>query len=82
MGEREQMLGRLTILEQEAHKLKMRFDSLCRAIRAEINPALKEVEDMDIASAAQQMDDLVMTQSELLSIGSKISRLKMELGLG
>lgn len=82
MSERDQMLGRLSVLKQDRHRLRMRMDGLCKTIRAEINHNLVEVEEMNIPLAAQQMDDLVMAQAELLSANSKIARLKKELGLG
>lgn len=81
MSERLQMQGRLAGLEQDAHRLTMRIDGLCRSIRTLINPALMDLADMDIAMAAQQMDDLVMAQAELLAAVSKIGRLKKELGV-
>jgi len=81
MSERDQMLGRLSVLEQERHRLTMRMCGLCGAIRQAINPTLIEVYEMDIAMAAQQMDDLVMAQAELMGANSKIERLRRELGL-
>lgn len=82
MSERDQMLGRLSVLEQDQHRLRMGIEGKCRVIREEINPALNDPESMDIALAAQQMDELVMAQADLLATGSKIARLKKELGLG
>ncbi|MHB1350102.1 MAG: hypothetical protein ACYCYR_09540 [Desulfobulbaceae bacterium] len=82
MSERDQILGRLSVLEQERQRLTMRMSGLCDAIRRAINPALIEVYDMDVAQAAQQMDDLVMAQAELMATNSKIGRLRKELGLG
>lgn len=82
MSERDQMLGRLSVLEQERLKLRMAIEGKSRIIREEINPALNEPENMDIALAAAQMDELVMAQANLLATNSKIARLKKELGLG
>lgn len=81
MSERDQMMGRMSVLEQDRHRLTMRMSSLCTAIRQAINPSLNEVYEMDIAQAAQQMDDLVMAQAELMGVNSKITRLKKELGI-
>lgn len=82
MSERDQMLGRLSILEQDRLRLCMAIEGKCRVIREEINPALNDPESMDIALASAQMDELVMAQAELLSTKSRIARLRKELGLG
>lgn len=82
MSERLQMQGRLAELRQEAHSLRMKIEAACRTIRGELNTTLVEIEDLDIPMAAQQMDDLVMAQAELLSVNSKIARLEKELGRG
>ena len=72
----------MSVLEQQQHDLRMKIDGLCKSIRTEINPVLTEIPEMNIPLAAQQMDDLVTAQAELLSISSKIDQLKKELGLG
>ncbi|MFA5718558.1 MAG: hypothetical protein WC952_12660 [Desulfobulbaceae bacterium] len=82
MSERLQMQGRLAELRQEAHSLRMKIEAACRTIRGELNTTIREVEDIDIPLASQQMDDLVMAQAELLAVNSKIARLEKELGLG
>lgn len=81
MSERDQMLGRLSLLEQERLKLRRGIEGKCRVIREEINPALNDPENMDIALAAAQMDELVMAHAELLAVGGKIQRLRKELGI-
>jgi len=81
-SERLQMQGKLGVLEQQAHDLRMKIEAACRTIRGELNTSINEIDDLDIPLAAQQMDDLVMAQAELLSIKTKISRLKKELGRG
>jgi hypothetical protein len=70
---------RMELMEQQAH-LRMKAKSLCRMIPGAINPTLYEIEDMEIALAAQQMDELVMVQAELLSISTKIAELEKALG--
>jgi len=82
MSERLQMQGRLAELRQEAHRLRMKIEAACRTIRGELNTTIREVEDIDIPLASQQMDELVMAQAELLSVNSKIARLEKELGRG
>jgi hypothetical protein len=82
MSEREQMLGRMSVLEQERHRLRMSIEGLCRVIREEINPALSDPENMDIAMAAQQMRNLETAAVKLQGVNSQINRLKKELGLG
>jgi hypothetical protein len=82
MGERDQMLGRLSVLEQERMQLRMTIEGQCRVIREEINPTLNDPESMDIAMAAQQMRNLETAAVRLQGVNSQINRLKKELGLG
>lgn len=82
MSERLMLEGKLSSLEKELYGLKLKMEGLCRGVRLEINPSLVEVEEMNIPLAAQQMDDLIMCQAELLSANAKISRLKKDLGRG
>jgi len=79
--ERLMMEGKLAELKRQRDKLLLKADGLINAIRLEINPALKGVEDMDIAQADLRMDELLMAQVELLSIAGDIERLKRELGV-
>jgi|GEM_PF-525311 len=81
-SERLQMQGKLAGLEHDAYGLRMKIEAACRTIRSELNTTINEIEDLDIPLAAQQMDDLVMAQAELLAINTKILRLKKELGRG
>ena len=82
MGETLEMRGKLAALEQEAMALEMRAESACRTIRRELNTAIIDLDEIDVAMAASEMDNLVMISGELLGIGSKISRLRKELGIG
>lgn len=70
---------RMELVEKQT-SLRMKAKMLCRAIPTLINPALVEIERMQIAEAANSMDELVMTQAELLSIGNLISDLEEALG--
>lgn len=70
---------RMELVEQRT-SLRLKARSLCRTIPTLINHTLEEIEDMKIAEAANAMDDLVVTQAELLSIGSKIAELEDSLG--
>lgn len=82
MSERMMMEGKLATLKDEKARLAKRIEGNCLGIREQINPALYEVEDMDVAMAAQQMDDMVLAHAELLAITGKIQRLERELGRG
>lgn len=82
MSERLMLEGKLSGLEHEVYGLRLKIDGLCKSIRTGINPSLYEIEEMNIAQAAQQMDELVMAQAELLGALAKIGRLKRELGRG
>ncbi len=82
MNERLQMQGKLTVLSQQSRTLSMKAEAACKTIRAELNPALMDIDEMDIPMAANEMDDLVLIRMELLNVNSKIDRLNKELGLG
>jgi hypothetical protein len=78
--ERLMMQGKLGELEREKKKLHIKGKGLCESIRPQINPTMLEIDEMEIATAAQQMDDLVMVQAELISLSGKIKQLERELG--
>lgn len=63
---------KLTQLEIARTNLRIEAKGLCHSIQALIVPALNEIEEMDVAKAAGYMDDLVMKQSELLGLQTKI----------
>lgn len=71
---------RMEMIERQTD-LRMKAKGLCRMIAPMINPVLKDVEKMEIALAANSMDELVMIQAELLSIGGKIAELEEALGI-
>lgn len=73
---RQLMKARLSDLKEKKEKNRKKALNICRQIMPLINPALAEVVDMDIASAAAAMDELVMHQAELLSLASKIEELE------
>lgn len=79
-AERLMMQGKLGELERQKKKLLIKGKGLCDSIRPTINPTILEIDEMEIASAAQQMDELVMVQGELLAVSGKIQRLEKELG--
>lgn len=74
------MLGKLSGLKTKRTQLQMKGKGLCRSIAPAINPVLMEIEDMEIAIAAQQMDDLVMVQADLISVNAQIHDLEKALG--
>ncbi len=78
--ERAAMKGRLADLEHEKARLILKAEGLCKAIRTALNTALTTVEDLEIAQAAQQMDDLVMCMADLAAVIGQIQRLEKELG--
>lgn len=80
MSERLMMEGKLLHLERDANALRYRMDGLCTLIRGMLNTALTSHEDMEVASSATHMDELVMAQAELLAITSRIRKLEKELG--
>lgn len=78
--ERLMMQGKLSGLKARRTALQMKGKGLCRSIAPAINPILMDLEEMDIAIAAQQMDELVMVQGELLSVKAQINELEKALG--
>lgn len=82
MSERLQMQGRLSELEEEAYSLRMKIEAACRTIRAELNTTLREIEDLDIPMAAQQMRELETAFVRLQGLLSKIKQIRLELGRG
>lgn len=80
MSERLMMEGKLAELKRKAFALRMKGKALCKYIAPAISPVLLEVEEMEIALAAQQMDELVMVQAELLTANSHIRELEKALG--
>ncbi len=78
--ERAAMQGKLAEAEKKKKRLVLKAEGLCQSIRQQINTALSPVEEIEVALAAQQMDDLVMTFAELAAENGRIARLKKELG--
>ncbi len=70
------MKGRLDELRRERKKQEARGKLLLRQIAMDLNPALRDIEEMDVAAAAQAMDELIMTQAELLGIRNRITDLE------
>ncbi len=79
-NERLMMTGKLAELRTKRTRLQIKGKGLCQSIRPLINPAMLEVEEMDIALAAQLMDEMVMVQGELLGASNQIRNLEKELG--
>lgn len=78
--ERLMMQGKLAGLKTKRTQLQMKGKGLCRSIGPAINPSLMDIEEMEIAIAAQQMDELVMVQAELISVNAHIAELEKSLG--
>ena len=80
-NERLMMQGKLAGLRNQRTQLQMKGKGLCRSIAPAINPVLLDIEEMEIALTAQQMDELVMVQAELVSVNSHIRELEKALGV-
>jgi len=76
---REALRGRLTSLKDRRCKLRLQAESLCSGIRQSLQTALVDVEEIEIAQAAQQMDDLVTTMGEIAGVQGQIVRVEKEL---
>lgn len=77
--EREALRGRLTSLKDQRRKLRLQAEGLCSGIRRDLQTALIDIEEIDIAQAAQQMDDLVAAMGELAGLQGQIARIEREL---
>jgi len=66
----------LVDLQERREKIRKKALNICRMIMPLIDPDLAEFADMDIASAADGTDELVMLQAELLTLDSKIAQLE------
>ena len=70
---------RMELIEKQS-SLRMKAKILCRTISPMINPALVDIEKMHVAEAAGAMDELVVTQAELLAAAASIADLEEALG--
>lgn len=77
--ERAAMRGKLAEAQDNRRRLRLKAESLCSGIRAAVNTALTDVEQIEVAQAAGQMDDLVAVMGELAALQGQIARLEREL---
>jgi len=77
--ERAALRGRLAEAEANRRQLRLKAEGLCAAIRQGLYTALTDVEEIEIALAAQQMDGLVAVMGELAAVQGLIARLEKEL---
>lgn len=66
-------------LRKDLKRLKVEAGVLAEHISSNVNTALYDIEDMDIATAAAEMDRLVLVQAEILSIQTKLASLESAL---
>lgn len=81
------MSSQIALLRQKLARLKAKQTTLqseakgfVKQMPPLVNPLLLEVEEMEIAQAANLLDHALMHQAELLSIRNKIWELEAELG--
>jgi hypothetical protein len=79
MSERQILKGKLRDLEDRQAQLVLAMRSGCERVGVIVNPLIKELAEMNIAEAAQLMDEIVVQQAELLSTISKIASIRAEL---
>lgn len=77
--EREAMRGRMAALRDQQKRMRLKAEGLCGSLRTGLNTALVDVEEIETAQLAQQMDELVSTMGELAGLQGKIARLEKEL---
>ncbi len=68
--------AKLIELQDKRENTRRRALNTCRVIMPLIDPELTEIVEMEIATAATAMDDLVMQQANLLTLDSKIKTLE------
>jgi len=78
--ERATMMGRKAGLEEQLAKLKLQAEAACGTIRVSLNPALTPVEEMDIPTAAAEMDQLVGIYAEITGIRMQLAKINKALG--
>lgn len=78
--ERAAMKGLLAEARGNQARLRLKIDGLCQAIRAQLNTAITDVDDLDVPLAASRMDDLVGAYAELTALSGRIARIEKELG--
>ena len=77
--ERMALRGKLAEASNRRQQLRMRAEGLCAGIRTGVNTLLYDVEELEVAQAAQQMDELVGVMAELAALQGQIARLEREL---
>ncbi len=80
MSERMMMEGKLARLKRERHKLRLKIEGDCRAIRTGLNTAITPVDDLEVPMLAEQMDQLTVAWGELQTTNIQIARIERELG--
>lgn len=77
--ERAALRGRLAEAQDKRLHLRLKAEGLANAIRMNVNTLLNDVEDLEVAQAAQQMDELVAVMGELAALQGQIARFDREL---
>lgn len=77
--ERTIMQGKLAAHNENRARLMLKISGLCASIRQGLNPLLTPVEEMDIAQAAGQMDELLTAHVDLMTANTMIQRLERAL---
>lgn len=70
----------LTNLKIDRTSLETEAKGLCHSITGILVPELTDFEEMDVAKAANLMDEMVVKQGELLALQRKIYELEKALG--
>lgn len=77
--ERAALRGKLAEAEDTLHRLNLKAEGLCIALRQGLNTALTPFEEIDIPMLDEQWDALKSTWAELIEIKSSMTRLQREL---
>ena len=77
--ERLALRGKLAEAQNRRGHLRLKAEGLCSGIRTGVNTLIYDVEELEVAQAAQQMDELVATMGELAALQGQIARIEREL---
>ena len=77
--ERAAVRGLLAEARDKRLHLRLKAEGLANAIRMNVNTLRYDVEELEVAQAAQQMDELVGVMGERAALQGQIARYEREL---
>lgn len=77
--DRIQMQGKLVGLKERRDKLVLKMEGLCESIRTGLNTMVLGIDGLNVALAANQMEDLERANIDYLDVVTQIQRLERAL---